>query len=146
MEFAIRITGQTLKRVLLGVGAAVATAGLVFLGLFLFRTEGPLDAFVDERAYQAVFLTDGRAYIGRLTSERGDYYVLRDVYYLQQSPDADDKKQPMQQVLPRTADLHSPQARMLIPKDAVLLIENLRRDAELSTTIDRLRAEVNAKR
>lgn len=145
MELELKITGGTIRRVLLGVLGAAVLAGLVFLGLFLFGKDKPLEAFVDERGYQAVFLSDGRAYIGRLTSSSGDYYVLRDVFYLQQAPEAAEKNdQATQQVLPRTGDVHGPTGRMLIPKDEVLLIENLRRDAELSRTIDRLRAEARS--
>ena len=142
MELELKITGRTIKRVAWVVAAVAAVVGGAVLAMTLFGRESPLESFVDEDALQAVFLSDGRAYIGDLVSDRGDYYVLRNVFYLQQAPNAEGKEgQQTQQVLPRSGDLHGPQGRMLIPKGAVILIENLRSNAELSETIDRLRRQ-----
>ena len=141
MVLELKISGRMVKRVLLGLAAAGAVAGLVFLSLFLIGRDTALQSFVDERGYQAVFLSDGRVYLGRLTSASDEYYVLRDVFYLQQAPGAESDEENTQQVLPRMGDIHGPTGRMLIPKDAVVLVENLRGDGELSRTVDRLRAE-----
>lgn len=142
MAFELKITGQMLKRAGLALLGAAVVAGLVFLGLFLFGKEDPLAAFVDDGAIQAVFLEDGSAYFGRVEGLRGDFYELADVYVVKQTPGKEEDDPPTPSVQPRSGEIHGPQGRMLIPRDAVLVIENLREDSELAKTI----AEAQARR
>lgn len=78
--------------------------------------------------YQAVFLTNGQVYFGKLASKRGDYLVLTDIFYLQANkaiqPGADADKQDMA-LVKLGNELHGPKDRMEINKDHVLFIEDL---------------------
>lgn len=74
--------------------------------------------------YQAVFLANGQTYFGRYYDRIGAYAKIEDVYYLQQTQgataDTTDTK-----VVRRGKELHAPAARMLVPKSAILFVEDL---------------------
>jgi hypothetical protein len=135
----LAIPRQTVRRIALAVILAALIAVIAFLAVSLAQERSSVGGFVNDDRFQAVFLEDGRVFFGKLVSSKGDYYEMRDAYYVQQVPGKKEKDQPTQEAVARTADLHGPDGRMLIPKDAVLFIENLRRDSQLAETIDRLR-------
>ncbi|MBI4033923.1 MAG: hypothetical protein HY378_00025 [Candidatus Brennerbacteria bacterium] len=94
--------------------------------------------------YQAVFLTNGQVYFGKLYKERNRYPVLREVYYLQvtQPP------QPLQegQTPPQNinlvklgGELHGPQDEMRISRDQILFIEDLKGDSRVLQAIAQLK-------
>jgi hypothetical protein len=74
--------------------------------------------------YQAVFLKNGQTYFGRYYDRIGAYAKIEDVYYLQQSQ-ATSTEQVDTKLIRRGRELHAPAARMLIPKSAVLFVEDL---------------------
>jgi hypothetical protein len=93
--------------------------------------------------YQAVFLTNGQVYFGRLYGAGAQYAVLRDIYYLQvtQPP------QPIQQgetspsnvnVVKLGGELHGPEDEMRINRDQILFIEDLRDDSRVVAAIEQL--------
>ena len=75
--------------------------------------------------YQAVFLTNGQAYFGRYYDRFGAYAKIEDVYYLQQTRSADPSAAPDTRITRRGRELHGPSARMLVPKSAILFVEDL---------------------
>jgi hypothetical protein len=75
--------------------------------------------------YQAVFLANGQTYFGRYYDRIGAYAKIEDVYYLQQTAAADPNAAPDTKILRRGRELHEPGARMLIPKSAILFVEDL---------------------
>jgi hypothetical protein len=75
--------------------------------------------------YQAVFLANGQTYFGRYYDRIGAYAKIEDVYYLQQTDAADADKAPETRLVRRGRELHAPSARMLVPKSAILFIEDL---------------------
>ena len=90
--------------------------------------------------YQAVFLTNGQVYFGKLSHENSRYPVLHEIYYLQvtQPP------QPLQagQTPPANinlvklgAELHGPQDEMRINRDQILFIEDLKSDSRVLQAI-----------
>ncbi len=95
--------------------------------------------------YQAVFLTNGQVYFGKLYRENSSFPILREVYYLQvaQSP------QPLQegQVPPANinlvklgGELHGPQDIMQINRDQILFIEDLKSDSKVAQAIKQFQA------
>ena len=97
---------------------------------------------IDKNAYQAVFLTNGQVYFGKLKSAKGDYIELTDIYYLQVQ----------QTVQPTTAaststdsgqtqlvklgnELHGPQDEMEISSKQILFWENLKTDGKVAQAI-----------
>ncbi|MFH0806180.1 MAG: hypothetical protein V1885_00400 [Candidatus Brennerbacteria bacterium] len=94
--------------------------------------------------YQAVFLSNGQVYFGKLYHARSQYAVLRDIYYLQvtQSP------QPIQEgqtppanvnVVKLGGELHGPEDEMRINRDQILFVEDLRDDSRVVTAIEQLK-------
>ncbi len=75
--------------------------------------------------YQAVFLANGQTYFGRYYDRIGAYAKIEDVYYLQQTSAADPNAAPDTKIVRRGRELHDPSSRMLIPKSAILFVEDL---------------------
>jgi hypothetical protein len=75
--------------------------------------------------YQAVFLTNGQTYFGRYYDRIGAYVKIEDVYYLQQTQGNDPSAAPETKIVRRGRELHGPASRMLVPKSAVLFVEDL---------------------
>jgi len=93
--------------------------------------------------YQAVFLSNGQVYFGKLYHEKNQYAILREVYYLQV----------MQQLQPGTgtpptaninlvklgAELHGPTDEMRINRDHILFVEDLKDDSQVVQGIKRFK-------
>jgi hypothetical protein len=80
---------------------------------------------VGRSEYQAVFLANGQTYFGRYYDRIGAYAKIEDVYYLQQTQGANPDQAPDTKLVRRGKELHAPAARMLVPKSAVLFVEDL---------------------
>ena len=102
-----------------GIAVAVFVAGLLVTQWWDFTLPSSGRA-----EYQAVFLANGQTYFGRYYDRIGAYAKIEDVYYLQQTQgataDTTDTK-----VVRRGRELHAPAARMLVPKSAILFVEDL---------------------
>ena len=101
-------------------------AAVVFVVAFFFTQwwDFTLPAF-GRADYQAVFLTNGQTYFGRYYDRIGAYAKIEDVYYLQQTQGADPNAAPDTKIVRRGRELHGPASRMLVPKSAVLFVEDL---------------------
>ena len=66
----------------------IALAVLLLLVGFVaaWKFFGP-DRLINGGQYQAVFLTNGQVYFGKLHQVNGEYYRLTDIYYLQVADD-----------------------------------------------------------
>jgi hypothetical protein len=80
---------------------------------------------VGRAQYQAVFLTNGQTYFGRYYDRFGGYAKMEDVYYLQDATGTDANATQQTRIVRRGHELHDPTSRMLIPKSAILFVENL---------------------
>ena len=89
---------------------------------------------IDRSVYQAVFLTNGATYFGKLQPQGDEWFLLSDVFYLS----AGDETAP--QLLKRGSEAQGPKEPMIIPQDQVLFIENLRDDIEIVTLIKRFKS------
>lgn len=138
---AIVIPRHALRRVVAGVLAAVVVLVLLVL-LFQQRDrlglERGIGDQIDRNAMQAVFLTGGQVYFGRLAAQ-GDYFTLADVFYLANASETLDPRNPGQ-LVKRGSELHGPRDPMLIPRDKVLFVENMRDDSEVVAAIRQFRA------
>ncbi|HUT22409.1 MAG TPA: hypothetical protein VMX18_03325 [Candidatus Bipolaricaulota bacterium] len=90
--------------------------------------------------YQAVFLTNGQVYFGKLTNKNASYVLLKDIYYLQlkeplQEQQAGSETTPDLSLIKLGNELHGPMDRMEINKDHVLFIEDLQDDSKVVTAI-----------
>ena len=76
--------------------------------------------------YQAVFLANGQTYFGRYTDRFGPYVKMEDVHYIQTTPaPADSDAPPEQRLLRRGGEPHRPLPRILLPRTAILFVEDL---------------------
>jgi len=114
----LRLHRNTFRRVGLALG--------LFLAAFFFTQWWDLTVPALGRGeYQAVFLANGQTYFGRYYDRIGAYSKIEDVYYLQQTEATDATQAPSTQLVRRGRELHAPSARMLVPKSAILFIEDL---------------------
>jgi hypothetical protein len=91
---------------------------------------------IDRNAYQAVFLTGGQAFFGKLQPEGDAYFLLTDVFYL--SASSDQSTQP--QLIKRGSEIQGPVEPMVISAAQILYLENLRPDGQVATAIRRFKA------
>lgn len=94
--------------------------------------------------YQAVFLTNGQVYFGKLTDSTGSYATLKDIYYLQvttppiQGSQQQGQQQQQQQQLSLVKlgnELHGPVDEMKINRDQVLFFEDIKEDGRVMQAI-----------
>jgi len=141
-DAAIVISSRALWRLLIAVLAIVLVVALlgfawqerdrIDLGIF---TRGAGDE-IDRSTFQAVLLSGGQTYFGRLATHGDAYFVLTDVYYL---PPADSPQ--AGQLIKRGAEVQGPQDKMVIPAQALLFFENLRADGDVMAAIRRFQSQ-----
>jgi len=94
---------------------------------------------VKKNQYQAIFLTNGQVYFGKLGNVSANYIDLTDIYYLQvqQSVQPADKKDenPQVSLAKLGSELHGPEDQMKISRDQVLFWENLKDNSKVVEAI-----------
>lgn len=123
---AISVPKSAIRTTLLAIGAVIVLALLIFLGTAVVRSVSgsSLPSSVDGKAYQAVFLSNGQIFFGKLTAGNDAYYELRHVYLLQSSVTSRGRPA-AQQLIKLTKEIHGPQDLMIIDRSQILYIENL---------------------
>ena len=116
----------------------VAVGIVVFLAIFFAVRywDFALPNFGAAR-YQAVFLSNGQTYFGRYIDRIGPYVKVERAYYIQTNAPADDQTPPESRLIKRGNELHQPLPYVLIPKTAILFIEDLRADSPVGQFMDR---------
>ena len=125
------------NRRLLGVLLVIiAVAIAVFYGLQYVGVTGTTKT----EGYQAVFLTNGQVYFGKVTAMTPSDYTLEDIYYLQvQQQNIQPEQQGQQPKLSLVKlgnELHGPRDKMVINRDQILFWENLKDDGRVVTAIN----------
>lgn len=87
--------------------------------------------------YQAVFMANGQTYFGHYRDRLGPYVKLENAFYITQQRTADESATPASRLIRRGAELHQPLPYVLIPKSAILFVEDLRPDSQVAQFIDR---------
>lgn len=134
---------------------------VVFKVLFLGSESSPITtsatSMLDQSKYQAVFLANDQVYFGKVTKSAGDYLVMEDVYYLVTSGQQNVSPQIMNDleesdvegvtvspeqeaesgfVLVRLGkEVHAPENKLVLNKEHVMFIEDLKADGKLVTAI-----------
>lgn len=100
---------------------------------------------IDSSKYQAVFLTNGQFYFGKLQTLNDGYLRLTDVYYIQDQSNsgASTDKTAAQastndnnyKLIKLGDEIHGPEDAMVIPSTQVLYYENLKTDGKVSQLI-----------
>ena len=94
---------------------------------------------VKSNQYQAVFLTNGEVYFGKITNNNlQQKIVLEDVYYLRAANALDQNSgqtAPQLNLIKLGEELHGPEDVIFIPIESVIYWENLREDGEVTQAI-----------
>jgi hypothetical protein len=118
--------------ILLGVGG--------YFGWKKYQNISNKVSFIDQTKYQAVFLSNGQSYFGKVSNENENYVNLSDVYYLvqkqplQSQQDAGSEqvaaKAPEYSLVKLGKEMHGP-ISMAVSRSQILFIENLSDDSKL---------------
>lgn len=130
------------QTVLIAVGAIILVALLAFGGLFLYQSR--TGSNIDGSKYQAVFLSNGQVYFGKLSPLNSEYMKLNDIFYLQTksdttsgNPQATSSQTASDvQLIKLGNEIHGPEDQMTISKSQILFFENLKKDSKVSSSID----------
>lgn len=106
--------------------------------------------------WQAVFLTNGQVYFGKLKNVNDAYPTLEDIYYLQvqnvpiqpaQPATEEEGVQPAEETQEQLilvkfgTELHRPMDKMYINKDHILMFEDLASNSNVVTAIENYKAQ-----
>lgn len=127
--------------------AATVLIGLVALSALIWFANRALstlqaDSAVKSKQYQALFLTNGQVYFGKVSQVDKSYVKVTDIYYLQvqqtvQPKDSSAANANNQQVslAKLGGELHGPEDIMYVSRQQVLFWENLKNDGKVAKAI-----------
>lgn len=124
-------------KTLILLGVIVVLVGLVGGAFYFWQSTSKLH----ENGYQAVFLTNGQVYFGKVANQKSTWVELTDIYYLQsrdslQNQDRDDFSNQSDLTLVKLGqELHGPEDYMQILRDHILFIEDLAEDSKVVQAI-----------
>jgi len=118
----------------------------VFNGMFSGSAKnfGRLSAWADFSKYQAVFLSNGQVYFGKVTDANIQTLVLENIYYLRsagnlQTSDVEDSTAASAtdnfSLVKLGNELHGPEDKMSINLNQVLFVEDLKADSKVVEAI-----------
>lgn len=99
---------------------------------------------IKSNEYQAVFLSNGQVYFGKLTDLNHKYVTLTDIYYLQvqqgsngslQNASGSSTSDSQVSLAKLGSELHGPEDKMSISSDQVLFWENMKTDSKVVQAI-----------
>ncbi|MFA6255023.1 MAG: hypothetical protein WC675_03240 [Patescibacteria group bacterium] len=100
---------------------------------------------ISTEGWQAVFLTNGQVYFGKIAEQNKDYLVLKEIYYLQVvtssntiAQPSDVQTQPEQRLtlIKLGSEIHGPKDSMMINREHVVIIEGLKDDSRVVQAIN----------
>ena len=125
---------------LLPFAIGIVVSLVVIVGAFaVSQKQTTTSTDIEEGKYQAVFMTNGQVYFGKLTNPTGTYAKLTDVYYLQVQqavqPAAESEESSQVSLTKLGSELHGPTDKMHISRDQILFWENLKDDSTVVKAI-----------
>jgi len=87
--------------------------------------------------YQAVVLSNGQTYFGRFIDRIWPYVKIEKAYYIQTNQTDDPSTPPESRLIKRGNELHQPLPYVLIPRTAILFVEDLRPDSPVGQFMTR---------
>ncbi len=123
----------------------VAIILIVLIVLWLVSQLTGADIFgIKKSKWQAVFLSNGQVYFGRVVKETSKNVVLREIYYLQVAQPIQPGEAQAAQDLSLVKlgnELHGPMDEMRINRQQVLFIEDLRKDSKVVQAISQYKTQ-----
>jgi hypothetical protein len=117
------------------------------IALLLYNGKSKESHLVDGTKNQAVFLTNGQVYFGRIAGINDQVVDLQAIYYLnsQQQPDASTKSAQTNQtsfsLVKLGCELHGPSDQMVINREQVSFWENLKADGKVAKAIEQFKSQ-----
>jgi len=125
--------------------ALIAVVAIILISgaIYFIMAKNKLDS--SDNSYQAVFLSNGQVYFGKVADKNDQFVKLTNIYYLQlkqplQNQNQDVLNQPDLTLIKLGNELHGPADLMEINRDQILFIENLKSDSKVSQAIEKYRA------
>ncbi len=121
--------------------AAIALGITLVAWYLLANGAGSIMSTVKKDQYQAVFLSNGQVYFGKIKNADSTTVTMSDIYYLQQAVQGTkddktaDKEQAQMSLTKLGNEIHGPEDTMYIQKDQVLFWENLKTDSQVVKSI-----------
>jgi flagellar basal body-associated protein FliL len=149
-------SSSKMKWIIIGVVAVVVVAAVVWY--FASNNGGKVLGASTSSTYQAVFLSNGQVYFGKL-EDQGNWIELSDIYYLQvtqnlqaastadqaktatPSTDSTGTTQPNIQLVKLGSELHGPKDVMHIERDKVLFWEDMKDDSKVISAIKQYKSK-----
>ena len=132
------------NKVFLYVLYALVIAALIYVGYTTkwFGLQKSADGESKSGEWQAVFLSNGQVYFGKLSGTSGQWATLKEIYYLQvqkqlQPKPEGETEQPKVTLVKLGNELHAPVDEMKISRDQILFWENLKGDGKVVQAIDK---------
>ena len=136
VSLGIKFMRAEVFTVLLGV-ALLLVAVALYAGL---ASPGSESKEINSKEYQAVFLSNGQVYFGKITDLNNKYLVLKSVFYIENNTSSSDATQTQNSnyTLRKlgTTELHAPQDKMVVNRDTVTFWENLKDSSQVVTKIN----------
>ncbi|MBU1110917.1 hypothetical protein KKB83_04855 [Patescibacteria group bacterium] len=141
------------KKLLIGLFAVIIVGGSAYW-YFVYRPKAS--------TYQAVFLSNGQVYFGKLSRPGSEYPTLTDIHYLviqkplqqaageapaegevvpEGSSDETETEKPQYTLVKLGKELHGPKDEMRINQRHILFYENLKDDSKVVTAIKESKSE-----
>jgi len=115
---------------------------IVVVGLIWSNMHSPATA-IDSSKYQAILLTNGESYLGKLVPLNDRAMKLIDVYYLKPQTDTTSKAsqqattdQNNVQLIKFGGEVQGPEDEIVISKDQIVYYENLKSDGKATQAIE----------
>jgi heme/copper-type cytochrome/quinol oxidase subunit 2 len=124
---------------------AVIILGII--GWTVWSNSKGADTGIDTSKYQAVFMSNGQIYFGKLSAFNDESLKITKVYYPQAQAtgttdeETDNNDQSNIQLFRVTDGVHGPEDQMIIMKDQVLYYENLKSDSKVTQLIEQNEAQ-----
>ena len=135
LSFSVKFLRAEMFTVLLGAALLLAAVAL-YAGL---ASPGAESKQINAKQYQAVFLTNGQVYFGKVTDLNNKYLVLNNVFYIENnSSDSTTATQNSNYTLRKlgTTELHLPEDKMIVNRETVTFWENLKDTSQVVTKIN----------
>ena len=134
---------KKLKKIIFGILIVLVLSAITF-GCLMFTRMQTAAINIDESEYQAIFLTNGQVYFGKLHDFSNENYKLNDIFYLQTKTATTDSSNPQKttssdaadvQLIKLGSEIHGPEDQMIINKEQVLFFENIKNDGKVAKSI-----------
>ena len=139
LSFAVKFMRAEVFTVLVGV-ALLLVAVALYAGL---ANPSSQSKQLNKSEYQAVFLTNGQVYFGKIGELNSKYLVLTNIFYIENNSanstttNNTTQAQNANYTLRKlgTSELHQPEDKMIVNSDTVTFWENLKDSSQVVTKI-----------